>query len=193
MLAMNAKFRGWCNYFKYANNPQVILTRVAYKMWWYYAHFLARKQKIRSTKKLLIKAIRNGSHRVVTKGNHKARTFTIDVGKGKRIYLDVFPPPSEEIRQVSNKEDWTVDLKVVIPEKWQHGHSAATRLTALARSGGTCERCGKNPVDHVHHKNRMRTKRSMLAKVISDRDQQTQAPALCKECHLEAHKGTWQG
>ena len=134
MLAMNAKFRGWCNYYKYAENPQVVLTRVAHKMWWYYAHFLARKQKT-SIRKLLTKVKTNGSYRVVTKGTHKARTFTIDVEKGKYIYLDIFPPKSENIRLVTNKEDWTVDLKPVIPEKWQHGHSAATRLTALARSG----------------------------------------------------------
>ena len=192
MLTMNAKFRGWCNYFKYANNPQVVMGRIAYKMWWYYAHFLARKQKT-SMKKLLAKVKTNGSYRVVTKGTHKARTFTIDVGKGKRIYLDIFPPKSERIREVTNKENWTVDLKPVNPDRWQYGHSAATRLTALARSDGICERCGKNPVDHAHHKNRMKTKRSRLAKLASDRDQRTQAPALCRECHLEVHKGMWRG
>jgi len=45
----------------------------------------------------------------------------------------------------------------------------------------------------VHHKNRMKAKRTWLAKVASDRDQREQAKALCKECHLEEHHGTWQG
>src|SRR5713101_5549593 len=31
MLSMNAKFRGWCNYYKYANSPQVTFNRTANK------------------------------------------------------------------------------------------------------------------------------------------------------------------
>ena len=73
-------------------------------MWWFYAHFLARKHRS-SIKALLSKVKTNGSHRRITKGTSKRGTFTIDVGKGKRIYLDVFPPKSEEIRMVSNKEN----------------------------------------------------------------------------------------
>jgi hypothetical protein len=38
----------------------------------------------------------------------------------------------------------------------------------------------------------MSTKRTWLAKVVSDKDQQEQAKALCKECHLEVHHGKWQ-
>jgi group II intron reverse transcriptase/maturase len=192
MMSMSAKFRGWCNYYKYANCPQVVFSRVAQKMWRFYAHFLARKHRS-SMKALLIRAKRNGSLRMITKGTGKRGTFTIDVGKGKRIFLDVFPPKSEQIRQVSNKENWTVDLKPVNPAGWLRGRSAATRLSALARSNGLCERCQKNPAVQVHHKDRMKAKRSILAKVASDRDQQNQARALCKECHLEDHHGTWQG
>jgi hypothetical protein len=33
MLSMNAKFRGWCNYYKYANNPQDVFNGLARKMW----------------------------------------------------------------------------------------------------------------------------------------------------------------
>ena len=193
MLAMNARFRGWCNYYKYANSPQSVFSGVAQKMWWFYAHFLARKHKS-SLKALLCRDKINGSHPDDNK-RHKSKrgTFTVNVGKGKGIFLDVSPPKSEEIRQVSNKENWTVDLKPANPEKWLQGRSAATQLSALARSNGLCERCQKNPAVQVHHKNRMKTKRSILAKVASDRDQQNQARALCTECHLENHHGTWQG
>src|SRR6266436_2017477 len=55
MLSMNAKFRGWCNYYKYANNPQEVFERISRKMWWCYAHFLARKHG-ESMKALLIRA-----------------------------------------------------------------------------------------------------------------------------------------
>jgi group II intron reverse transcriptase/maturase len=192
MLSMNAKFRGWCHYYKYANNPQGVFERIAQKMWWFYAHFLARKHRS-SIQALLSRLKKNGSHRMITKGTRKRGTFTIQLEKGKHIYLDVFPPKSEQIRTVPNKETWTVDLKSVNPEKWQQGRSAATRLSALARSGGVCERCGQNPARQTHHKNRMKSKRTMLAKVASDRDQQNQARALCKECHLEEHHGIWQG
>jgi len=192
MFSMNAKFRGWCNYYKYANSPQVVFERISHKMWWPYTHFLARKHR-QSCKAYLRRAQKNGSDRVITKGTSKRRTFTITLEKGKCVYLDIFPPKSEEIRQISNKETWTVDLKPVNPETWIRGRSAATQLSALARSGGICQRCGKNPAMQAHHKNRMKSKRTWLAKVASDRDQRNQAKALCKECHLEDHHGTWQG
>ena len=189
---MSAKFRGWCNYYKYANSPQVVFNGIAHKMWWFYAHFLARKHRS-SMKALLIKAKKNGSYRMITKGTGRRGTFTTDVGKGRCVLLDVFPPKSEKIRLVPNNGNWTVDLKPVNPEKWLQGRSAATRLSALARSEGLCERCQEKPAAQVHHKNRMKTKRSLLAKVASDRDQQNQARARCEECHLEEHHGRWQG
>jgi hypothetical protein len=159
-------------------------------MWWFFGHFLARKHRS-SIKRLLTWAQKTGRYKMVSKGNDRRQTFTIKIGKREQ-YLDVFPPKSAEIRQVSNKETWTVDLKPVNPANWIQGRSAATRLSVLDRSGGLCERCGKNPAQQVHHKNRLKTKRTLLAKVTSDKDQQ-QAKALCKECHLEAHHGKWQG
>jgi group II intron reverse transcriptase/maturase len=191
IIHMNAKFRGWCNYYKYANNPQVVLNRISHKTWWYYAHFLARKQRS-SIKRLLTWAQKTGRNKVVRKGNNRRQTFTYPIGK-KEIYLDIFPPKSAEIRQISNKEIWTVDLKPVNPTNWIQGRSTATRLSALDRSGGLCERCKEKPAHQAHHENRMKTKRTTLAKVMSDKDQQQRARALCKECHLEEHHGKWQG
>ena len=79
----------------------------------------------------------------------------------------------------------------VNPANWIQGRSAATRLTALARSEGICERGGENPVDQVHHKNRMKPTRTLRAKVMSDKDQQQHAVALCQACHLETHHGNY--
>jgi hypothetical protein len=189
--AMNAKFRGWCNYYKYANSPQVVFNRVAQKMWWLYAHYLARKKRT-NIKKLLTWATTTGIRKTVKKGPAYRKTFIISVGT-REHYLDVFPPSTTEIRALPNKETWTVDLKPIHPQNWQRGRSAATRLTALARSEGICESCGANPAQHVHHSNRMRTKRTVFAKIASDKDQREQAPALCKECHLAVHHGKWQG
>lgn len=191
MMLMNAKFRGWCNYYKYASSPQLVFNGIKQKMWWFFVHFLAKKRKS-SIQNLLIWAHTTGMYKTVTKGNDRRKTFTIKVGK-RGIYLDVFPPKTAEIRAVTNKETWTVDLKPINPTNWIKGRSAATRLTALTRSEGTCERCGQNPAQHVHHKNRMKTKRTMLARVMSDKDQREQAQALCKECHLEVHQGNFNG
>lgn len=192
MLTMSAKFRGWSNYYKYANEPSEVFERISRKMWWFYAHFLARKQR-QSIRQLLTWAHKTGREKVVKKGNGVGRgTFTIPVGK-KEIYLDIFPPKTAEIKVVANEGTWTVDLKHVNPTNWNKGRSAATRLTALARSEGMCERCGENPAQHIHHTKRMKTKRTMLAKIASDKDQREQAKALCKECHLEVHHGNWQG
>jgi hypothetical protein len=191
MLTMNAKFRGWCNYYKYARSPQVVFNRLSQKMWWFFAHFLARNRRS-SIKNLLTWAQTTGKHKVVTKGNDRRLTFTIRNGKRER-YLDLFPPKTAAILAVTTKETWTVDLKPVNPLNWMQGRSAATKLTALTRSEGICERCGENPATQVHHANRMKSKRTMLAKVMSDKDQQEQALALCKECHLEVHHGHFSG
>jgi len=191
MLSMSAKYRGWCNYYKYANSPQVVFNRISHKTWWFFAHFLARNRRS-SIKGLLFWAKTTGKYKVVSKGNDRRLTFTIQSGK-REIFLDLFPPKTAEIRAVSYKETWTIDLKPVNPTSWTQGRSVATRLTAITRSEGTCERCGENPVDQVHHKNRMNTKRTMLAKVMSDKDQREQAMALCKECRLEVHHGNFNG
>ena len=189
MISMSAKFRGWCNYYKYANSPQVVFNRISQKMWWFFAHFLARNHRS-SIKQLLAWAEKTGGTKVVSKGNDRRSTFTIQVGK-REYFLDRFPAKSAEIRQVTNKETWTTDLKPVNPMNWIQGRSAATRLTALARSEGICERCGENPAQQVHHTNRMKTKRTTRAKIASDKDQREQARALCKECHLEVHHGNY--
>jgi hypothetical protein len=191
MQNMNAKFQGWCNYYKYANNPQVVFNRVSDKMWWFYAHFLAKKHKM-SIRKLIINAVKTGRNKVVQKGTGKRKTFIYPVEK-REYYLDTFAPKSAKIYAVTTKETWRVDLKPVAPNNWMKGRSATTRLTALARSEGICERCGKNPVTQIHHKNRMKTKGTLLAKVASDMDQQKRTMALCTECHLELHHGRWQG
>jgi group II intron reverse transcriptase/maturase len=189
MMSMNANFRGWCNYYRYATNPQITFEKVSHKMWWFFAHYLARKQKT-SLKKLLTLMQKSDTFKEMRKGNDLRKTFRYQVGK-QGYYLDVFPPKTAKIHAVTNKESWTVDLKVVNPTNWIQGRSTATRLSTLAKSEGICERCKERPAKQVHHTNRMKTKRTLLAKVRSDRDQQ--AKALCKECHLEVHQGKWQG
>jgi group II intron reverse transcriptase/maturase len=188
MVQLSAMYRGWCNYYRYANQPQRVFSTLASYTWWRYAHFNARKHK--SSIKAMItrerKAERLGT---VKKGEMERKTFQIKLGK-KTLILDIFPPKTQKIRAVSNKQQWEVDLKPLAPMNWQSGRSLATRLAALDRANGVCERCGEKPVAHIHHTVPLRGK-TFLARVMSDRDQRYTARALCKECHLEEHGGSF--
>ena len=92
---------------------------------------------------MLRKFQKAGRYKVIRRHERHKRTFTARVGK-REVYLDIFPPKTETIYNVS-VGNWRVDLKPVNPRNWQQGRSRATRLTALTRSGGRCEHCGANP------------------------------------------------
>lgn len=188
MVQLSAMFRGWCNYYRYANQPQRVFSKLASYTWWRYAHFNARKHKS-SIKAMITRERKAGRLGTVKKGGREIMTFQMKLGK-RNLILDIFPPKTEQIRAVSNKQHWEVDLKPLAPLNWQSGRSLATHLAALDRANGVCERCGEKPVAHVHHTVPLRGK-TFLARVMSDRDQRYTARALCKECHLEEHGGSF--
>jgi len=188
MVELSTMYRGWCNYYRYAKAPQRVFSKLSSFTWWRYAHFLARKQKS-SIKALLMREKKSGGHVEIKKGQRKRKTFQLNVGK-KTLILDIFPPKTEQIKAITNRQSWQVDLKPLAPMNWQSGRSLATRLEALERANGICERCKERPIVHVHHTVPLRAK-SFLARVMSDRDQRYTAEALCKECHLEEHGGSF--
>jgi group II intron reverse transcriptase/maturase len=149
--------------------------------------YTARKHQ--KSIKAMIKAERK-AHRLgrIEKNGCKRNTFQIRLGK-RTWSLDLFPPKTQQIRAVPDKQDWKVDLKPLTPLSWQSGRSLATSLAALERASGRCERCQEKPAAHVHHRVPLKGK-SFLARVSSDRDQRETAQALCQECHLEVHKGS---
>jgi group II intron reverse transcriptase/maturase len=185
---MSAMYRGWCNYYRYATAPQATFSELSRYTWWRYAHYVARKQRS-SIAKTIRRERKAKRLRTVTWKGRRRQTFQTSTGK-KTLTLDLFPPRTAQIRVLPNKGDWTVDLKPVTPTNWQSGRSLATRLAALERAHGICERCGENPVAQVHHTVPMRG-RSFLARVTSDSAQRYTACALCRECHLEAHGGSF--
>jgi len=197
MMQIGSIYRGWCNYYRYASSPQSEFSKLSSKTWWYYAHFLARKTKTRSIKQLIIREKRAGRLKVVEKEKGKKgemvkrmrKTFSMPLGK-KTLVLDIFPPKTGGIRSIVNK-DWTIDLKPVTPLNWQSGRSLATRLEAEERAKGICEKCEINPVQNVHHTVPIGN-RSFLARVMSDKSQRYTAKALCRECHLEDHQGSFR-
>ncbi len=123
------------------------------------------------------------------KGTRRRKTFSRKVGN-KTLILDIFSPKTEQIRCLPNRQKWEVDLKPLRPMGWQAGRSLATRLEAEERAQGMCEQCKEKPVTHVHHISPMRGK-SFLKRVQSDSNQRYAAKALCMECHLEAHGGSF--
>jgi RNA-directed DNA polymerase len=185
---MNATFRGWCNYYRYARSPQKVFSKLTSDAWWDYAHYLARKQKS-SIAAMIRRERKAGRLAEVQQGTRKRLTFQTKAGD-KTLTLNVFPPQTGQIRVVSNKQEWTVDLKPVNPLNWQSGRSLATRLAAEDRANGVCERCKAKPVAHVHHTVPLKG-RTFLARVMSDKSQRETAIALCRECHLETHGGSF--
>jgi len=188
MAQVGAMFRGWCNYYKYANQPQRVFSKIADKTWWAFSHYNDSKHKS-SIKQMLEREIKAGRYGTVEHKGRKRKTFSRTVGK-RTVILDTFPPRTEQIRAVGNRQNWEVDMKPLQPMNWASGRSLRTSLTARERANGICERCKENPVFQVHHTRPMRGK-GFLARMQSDRDQQETAVALCKECHLIAHQGSF--
>jgi group II intron reverse transcriptase/maturase len=185
---MSAMFRGWCNYYRYATAPQAAFNDLASHTWWRYAHYVARKHRL-SIAQMIWQERQAGRLGEVKRNGRKRLTFRAFVEK-KAVTLDLFPPRTGQIRALTTTGQWTVDLKPVIPMNWQSGRSLATRTAALERAKGTCERCRENPVAHVHHTVALRGK-TFLARVMSDGAQRYTAIALCAECHLEEHGGSY--
>jgi group II intron reverse transcriptase/maturase len=188
MIQMSAMFRGWCNYYRYATAPQATFSHLANHPWWQYVHYVARKHRLRIAA-MLQQERRTGGYGQVTRNGRKRATFQIHAGK-KTVILDLFPPRTGQIRALTTTGQWPVDLKPLIPTNWQYGRSLATRTAALERAKGICERWGENPVAHVHHTVPLRGK-TFLARVMSDSAQRYTAQALCDECHLEVHGGSY--
>jgi hypothetical protein len=168
MTQMSAMFRGWCNYYRYATAPQAPFNDLSMYTWWRYAHYVARKHRL-SIAQMIRQERQAGRLGEVKKKGRSRTTFQVFVER-KVVTLDLFPPRTGQIMGLSTTGEWTVDIKPVIPTNWQSGRSLATRTAALERANGTCERCGENPVAHVHHTVPLRGK-TLLARVMSDSSQ----------------------
>jgi group II intron reverse transcriptase/maturase len=188
IVQISAMFRGWCNYYRYATAPQATFSDLSSFTWWQYAHYVARKHRL-SIAQTIKQERQAGRLGEVQKNGRKRLTFQVFVER-EPVTLDLFPPRTGQIRALATTGQWTVDLKPVIPTNWQSGRSLATRTAALERAKGTCERCGENPVAHIHHTVPLRGK-TFLARVMSDSAQRYTAQALCQECHLEVHGGSY--
>ena len=168
MMQLSAVYCGWCNYYRHANNASRDFGTLSREVWWSYAHFLGRKQKS-SIKQMIIRERKGGRLGSVERGKGNRNTFSLPVGK-KGWVLNIFPPKRVSIRTVTGKQEWEVDLEPFEPLNWQSGRSYTTRLEAMERACGVCERCKGRPVTQVHDKVRLRG-RSLRGRIKSDRNQ----------------------
>jgi group II intron reverse transcriptase/maturase len=187
MCQLGALFRGWTNYYRYASAPQTEFSTLSYFAWWEFAHYLAKRRKL-GIAQLLRRAKAAGQLRVVRKNGRRVQTFVCAVGE-KQVVLDIVPPKTVSILGSLVPKDAGADAEPEALNAWAVGRSYATRMTATARAGGACERCGVNPVSQVHHSSAMKG-RSHRGQVASDAAQRETAVALCDACHRRAHATT---
>ena len=187
---ISAQFRGWCQDYRYAHKASRGGNRLASQVWWDPAYSLAHKPRMR-LQPMLPWAQKVGRYTVVTQGEQRRRTCTICVSQ-KEDVLDVFPPNPLQLQAIRTQQEWHGALKPVTPAAWQQGRSTQTRVTALARSGGRCERGHTHPATTVHHRNRMKRKHTLRARVASEAAQRATAMALGPACHLAMPHGQWR-
>lgn len=184
MARVSLMFRGWCNYYRFASAPQSDFSRLSYFAWWQFAHFLARKHQL-SIAQLIRRWKRSKRLKTVAIQGRRLQTFTMQV-EGQEQILNIVPPKTGSIWNVPRPAVWLADVIPSPITAWTQGRSLETRLTAMGRSDGLCEGCGKRPVFQVHHTRPMRGK-SFQGRVASDSAQRHSAMALCRECHAAAH------
>ncbi len=188
MARVSQMFRGWCNYYRFASGPQNDFSRLSYFAWWQFAHFLARKHQL-SIAQLIRRWKRSKRLKTVVIKGRQSQTFTMQIGEKEQILNNIVPPKTGSIWNVPKPTVWLGDAMPPEITAWSKGRSLETRLTAIGRSNGLCEGCGRRPVFQVHHPRPMRGK-SFKASVASDAAQRQSAIALCRECHAPAHGRT---
>ena len=96
-IKVNAKLRGWMNYYRYASAPQHTFNHVCYRVFWLVSHYLANRNEAR------MPTVFRKYGRTVTKDGKTRKTLTKWVGE-KPFDLNVFPPPSGNIYLVNKKQ-----------------------------------------------------------------------------------------
>jgi hypothetical protein len=187
IVQTSAMSRGGCHYYHYATSPQAVFGKRSDHTCWLYAHYVARRHRL-SIAQVWEQEKPAGRLGRIRNGRTKLTSQVFVEGQAR--LLGLFPPRTGQMRAVAATGQWTVDLKPVIPMNWQSGRSLATRTAALESAQGICERCGEKPGVHVHHTVPLRGK-TFLARGMSDSAQRHTAHALCKECHLEVHDGSF--
>jgi hypothetical protein len=180
---INAKLRGWMNYYKYATAPQRTFSDICAKVFWQVCHYLARRH--RTSMPIILQKY----GRTVTKNGHTRSTLTKWMEK-KPFDLWRFPPQTANIYYV----DWAQpeeDVKPLTVQEWATGRSIENRIEALEAADYQCSYCGTTEDVQVHHIGGLRGLQT--TKQLSRAGQAKQKVTLCKSCHLETgHHGSFK-
>jgi group II intron reverse transcriptase/maturase len=127
MCRVGAIFRGWCNYYCYASGPQTVFGRVAFRAWWRYAHFLARKRKLSVAAVIRHEKQANRLRRLTVNGR-TVQTFHTQAD-GRNYVLNIAPPKTRSIWNVVRPAaHWWGDHRPTTPEEWNAWRDEMKRL-----------------------------------------------------------------
>jgi group II intron reverse transcriptase/maturase len=182
-LKVNAKTRGWMNYYRYASAPSRTFAAIHDKIFWLVSHYLARKQQTS------IASILKKYYRPVTINGRTRKTLSIPM-KEKAIFLWMFPPKKESIYRAG----WTksdVDTKPHIIHEWAKGHSINDKIETLESSDYKCSYCGNTENLEIHQVGGMKGLQTVKQKHMAGTAKQK--VLLCKSCHLKiGHHGSFK-
>ncbi len=183
--SVNAKMRGWTNYFRYAHNATQRFGYLTGVVYWLGAHYLGRKHRCS------IKKVMRNHYGVDPKSGKRALHTSSQAGKC--TYLWNKPPRRASL---FNSVVKAKDVQPLPITAWAFGRSYEQRMEVYNRSEKCCEHCGKiSPTLVVHHPNRL----GKLAKLKQGKSnvitsgQRQQVKLLCPECHKQHHPGGWNG
>jgi len=177
-LNVNAVVRGWCNYFRFANNASTVFGRLTGIVYWLTAHYMGRKLNVS-----IAKIMRKYYKRDPISGR---MALSIVQREGRRLFIWNHYPKHQSIYAAGG---YAEDRQPVIYTVWADGHSREKRAERIAAVGGQCEGCGAENVPLVvHHPKRLKNAgKSTTARANSGYEQASRV--LCKVCHQAYHHG----
>ncbi len=185
LTSVNAKMRGWTNYFRYAHNATQRFGYLTGVVYWLGAHYLGRKHRC-SIKKVML-------HHYGVDPKSGKRALHTSSQAGKCTYLWNKPPQRASL---FNSVVKAKDVQPLPITAWAFGRSYEQRMEVYNRSENRCEHCGQiSPTLVVHHPNRLgklsKLKQGSFNVITSG--QQQKVKLLCPECHKQHHPGGWNG
>lgn len=174
---VNALARGWSQYYCYANDSKVKLSRLTGIVYWLTALYLARKHN------QTVRQVMRSHYGRDPKTGHLALSIIDPHGKALFVW-NKYPAH----RSILSPGGTAIDLKPYISTTWAGGRSLERKAQGEAQAKGCCDGCGREMKKLIaHHPNRLRNAGSVKAAAQSGYEQDVKM--LCYECHKDHHHG----
>lgn len=174
---VNALARGWSQYYCYANDSKVKLSRLTGIVYWLTALYLARKHN------QTVRQVMRSHYGRDPKTGHLALNIIDPHGKALFVW-NKYPAH----RSILSPGGTAIDLKPYISTNWAVGRSMERKAQGEAQAKGCCDGCGREMKKLiVHHPNRLRNAKTVKAAAQSGYEQDVKM--LCYECHKDHHHG----